>query len=369
MAADPNATTIHPRGNGEVLLALCIFFPIPSTLLVGLRCWVRAKHRVFALDDAVMLVGWMFFMATCGILARSTYAGVGAKDDELNAHLVSDSKRFLFYFEVIYCSSLLFIKGSICITLLRIATQRSHRIIIWATLVFTELSTLAVVIGLFCLCQPLAAFWGEPGKCVDPIVITALAYLISIGAVIADWSCAIVPGFILWKTQMKTATKVSISIVLGLGVLASIITIVRLPTLRYYDIEENYLNNYAEICYWSVVEAGIAIIAGSIPALRRLISKRFQFDITEGQSGTQSAPQYGAFSRGIGNSANATTTKRTLKGISSAVTGEGNWDQLDDSASSRKIYVRTNIEMQTMEPESQRSHASSEDLFHYQNNN
>ncbi|KAF4952448.1 hypothetical protein FSARC_12643 [Fusarium sarcochroum] len=363
MTVDPNATTLQPRGNGHVLLALCILFPILSTLVVGLRCWVRAKHRVFGLDDGVMLLGWMFFMATCGILARSTYAGVGAADDRLNAHMVSDSKRFLFYFEVVYCSSLLFIKGSICITLLRIATQRIHRLIVWATLIFTELSTLTVVIGLFCLCRPLSAFWGEPGTCVSPIVITALAYLISIGAVIADWSCAILPGFILWKTQMKLATKISVSFVLALGVLASIITIVRLPTLRYYDIEKNYLENYAEICYWSVVEAGIAIIGGSIPALRRLISQRFQMDMSKEHSVTQNTAQYGVFSRDHGTGTNLTSTKRTRRGVSSTVTGEGDWNQLDDAGSTRKIYIETDTEMQYTAPESHKSHDSAEDLF------
>lgn len=41
----------------------------------------------------------------------------------------------------------------------------------------------------------------------------------SASSVVTDLVCAILPGFMLYKAQMKTATKISISIVLGLGVL------------------------------------------------------------------------------------------------------------------------------------------------------
>lgn len=82
------------------------------------------------------------------------------------------------------------------------------------------ISTIIVVMGLFTMCRPIQANWDKSaGTCSPPTVITSLSYLVSAAAVATDWVCAILPGFMLYKTQMKTATKVSISIILGLGVL------------------------------------------------------------------------------------------------------------------------------------------------------
>lgn len=50
-----------------------------------------------------------------------------------------------------------------------------------------------------------------------------------------DWISALYPCYIVSKLQMPRRTKITIVFVLGLGILASIATIVRLPYLRYYD--------------------------------------------------------------------------------------------------------------------------------------
>lgn len=174
-------------------------------------------------------------MGVTGVVARGVYSGIGTKDAKLNAMMQSDGRRvrsaqhgkgptdsilqYLWYFQVIYCCSLLFIKGSICAMLLRIAVGRTYRIIIWATLIFSTLSTTVVIIGLFLICRPISAAWGHPGKCSHPVVIASLGYLVSTGALVTDWTCAILPGFMLFKTNMKTSVKILVTIILGLGVL------------------------------------------------------------------------------------------------------------------------------------------------------
>lgn len=43
------------------------------------------------------------------------------------------------------------------------------------------------------------------------------------------------PWFIVARLQMSRRKKVSVMIILGLGILASIATCVRMPYLKYYD--------------------------------------------------------------------------------------------------------------------------------------
>ncbi|KAF5017775.1 hypothetical protein F66182_10272, partial [Fusarium sp. NRRL 66182] len=135
-------------------------------------------------------------------------------------------------------------ESSICVTLLRIAVARSHRIIVWATLTFSLLSTSIVVIGLLVICHPVSAAWGDEGTCAPTVVIASLGYLVSAGAIITDWICAVLPVFMLHKSNMKRATKFSVGIILGLAVLASLCTIIRFPYVKYYTIIPNYLCQY-----------------------------------------------------------------------------------------------------------------------------
>jgi hypothetical protein len=68
-----------------------------------------------------------------------------------------------------------------------------------------------------------------------------LSYLVSVMSLITDWTCSLLPCFVVWNLQMKSRLKASVCGVLALGMVASAATIVRLPYLKYYNIPTNYL--------------------------------------------------------------------------------------------------------------------------------
>ncbi|CAJ0555007.1 Ff.00g135200.m01.CDS01 [Fusarium sp. VM40] len=366
MAIDATVTSVTPTGLGRTLLALTILFLIPTTIVIFLRCWIRLRHKIFGVDDGLMLVGWMLYVSVSGIVIRSTYAGLGTSDSDLNAYLQNDGRKFLWCFQVTYCVSLLFLKSSICATLLRIAVVRLHLIIIWCTLVFAILSTTTVIIGLLVICRPISTAWGHEGTCAPTVVIASLGYLVSTGAVVTDWICAVLPIFMLYKSNMKRATKFSVAIILGLAALASLCTIIRLPYVKYYTIIPNYLYNVANIVIWSIVESGIGIVAGSLPSLRKLVSQRYHFDSTTGNSPVQVTPFSGTNQAIITSHTSSALRSRPNRGAGATGLGggEGDWEQLDGSESSKRIYVKVDLEMQSLDrpTTSRASHRSSEDL-------
>ncbi|KAJ4258191.1 hypothetical protein NW762_008337 [Fusarium torreyae] len=163
---------------------------------------------------------------------------------------------------------------------------------------------------------------------------------------------------------MKRATKFSVGVILGLAALASLCTIIRLPYVKYYTIIPNYLYNVTNIVIWSIVESGIGIVAGSLPSLRKLVSNRFHFDNSTGNSPAQITPFAGT-NRAIITSNSASASRRPNKAGASALgEGEGDWVPLDDTSSSQKIYVKVDLEMQSLErpTTSRASHGSREDL-------
>ena len=115
-------------------------------------------------------------------------------------------------------TSLCCIKSAICVTLTRIAVDRVHRLVAISIIVVTCATSLVGFIGVLTTCQPVAANWNPTlGHCASPEVITDLSYLVSASSILTDWSAAILPIAILWKSQMKTSVKVSVGIILGLG--------------------------------------------------------------------------------------------------------------------------------------------------------
>lgn len=125
--------------------------------------------------------------------------------------------QYVWFFQIFYCAALVFIKASICATLLRIAVMPTHRAIAWATLGMAICSALIVFISLFVLCRPLPATWTGEGSCASPATLAILSYFVSASSLVTDLVCAVLPGFMLYKTQMKLATRVSVTIVLGVG--------------------------------------------------------------------------------------------------------------------------------------------------------
>ncbi|KAF4414964.1 integral membrane PTH11 [Fusarium acutatum] len=353
--------TVDPKGLALVLLVISIFFLIPTAIVITLRCFVRLKYRLFGVDDGLMLIGWLLHVGFSIIGVRAVYAGLGTRDEYLNAYLQIDGRKWMWIGQVFYSLSLTPIKASICVTLLRIAVTKTHRIIVWATLVFTIVTMLYHTIGTFFACMPITANWDDRQKCSVPFLMS-VGYMVSLSAVISDWICAILPIFMLYKSHMRKATKVSVSIILGLGILASLCTIIRLPYLKALSDPQNYLYHVSNIVLWSTLESGFGIIAGCLPSLRKLVSSHFHFDSSAGSSPTHIAPFSGT-GRAVITSQSLSTARRTHRGE----VGD-NWEQLDDAegSSSQKIYVKVDLEMQSLErPEtSGESHGSREDLVH-----
>lgn len=112
-------------------------------------------------------------------------------------------------------------KLSIGLFLLQVVTRQLHRWIIYITMVCSTISgALFFFISIF-QCQPISFAWDkyQPGKCIDLNVAISLTISYSITAVITDLIFAILPGFIIWKLQLKKKTKYFLIPLLAMGCL------------------------------------------------------------------------------------------------------------------------------------------------------
>ena len=66
-------------------------------------------------------------------------------------------------------------------------------------------------------------FWSKysdgNGVCIDEKILPASTYAHSAVSAVGDWTLGLLPIWLIWDLQMGRRTKVSVGILLGLGIL------------------------------------------------------------------------------------------------------------------------------------------------------
>lgn len=125
-------------------------------------------------------------------------------------------------------------KISIGCFLLRISVRRLHTWIIYAAMFISTVACTALFFVTLFQCHPIRFFWEktiEDGTCINNSVIIALAFLYSVFTIIADFTFALLPAFLVWNLQLKMRTKIALIPLLTMGCVASAAVVARLPCL------------------------------------------------------------------------------------------------------------------------------------------
>lgn len=136
-----------------------------------------------------------------------------------------------------YVLDMMFIKVSIGVFLLRIATQKRYRYTIWASIVVVAIWSLVLFFWNLFQCNPIAAQWdytlldNPENHCVSAQAIVNAAYALSVMTILSDWLYALLPIPMVWNVKMTKQAKATVVLVLGLGIFASVATLIRLKFL------------------------------------------------------------------------------------------------------------------------------------------
>ena len=103
-------------------------------------------------------------------------------------------------------------KISIGYFLLRITVRRIDVLLVYGTMLITVLTGAIFFFVTLLQCRPISFFWNrdQEGSCINVEVIIALTYLYSVFSVISDFTCAILPMFLIWKLNMDRRSKIAL---------------------------------------------------------------------------------------------------------------------------------------------------------------
>ncbi|KAG8168497.1 hypothetical protein KVR01_001246 [Diaporthe batatas] len=272
IASEYLADVLEPEKFAAAIFGVTLAFTVLSTNTVGLRAWIRFRKGQFSSDDYLM----------CTALA---------------VNLIHNS-MYLFLWQVFYAINLVFIKTSILTTLKAISKGLRYTYAIWGLIVLVSLLSIAGVITLLAKCRPIQSNWLGNGSCIDSDVFVALSKTAYAFDVLSDLAMATISTLLLWTPQMRFRSKVLTLAALGLGVVASMASLIRTVYADAYSSDDNYLFNTGKIVLWTVVECGIGIIAGSLPMLglfresRRIEKKWEELELQSQVDLTKVAPTH-----------------------------------------------------------------------------
>ncbi|KAI1210079.1 uncharacterized protein F4807DRAFT_467230 [Annulohypoxylon truncatum] len=331
-----------------------VIFIIISVVVVCLRVYVRWTEKSFWWDDATMFAALIIYNVTIGLSCRSVYLGLGTHRADLTEFQEREARKFLAIWLLFYAFCLVLVKGSICMTMLRLTLTMKY--IRWAIYVLLWLSICAFIIsitGSATSCRPFSANWDlrliADGKasCSPVSGVLGITYTSTAITIATDIACAILPGVILWKTQLKLKVKLSVGMLLSFGSFASVCTMIRTPYVKYY-MDDDLIYWLANLVLWSNIENAVGIIAGSLPILQKMIMRRFR---KEGSTATPNSVGLVTFGSAPVKSRNRRVFSNPTDIGYSVTTVQTNhnphdWERLEDDSSSQGIRADFTYEVE-----------------------
>ncbi|KAG5996293.1 hypothetical protein E4U52_006921 [Claviceps spartinae] len=264
------------ESNASSLVITCIAMLVTSWLAVGIRTFTRVfLMKSYQADDILMLIAQAIFTVSCSIQFEGVQSGIGrhnasfTNEDDLVAAIMWQALGV-----AIYILNMMFIKLSIGVFLLRIATQKSY---IWAiriVLVIITLWSIGLFIWNLLQCTPIEKQWDfriTDGQCAGASEVLTAAYALSVMTILTDWFFALIPIPMLWGVKMSTQAKTTVILILSLGIFASIATLIRFRFLTSIERTDDILFRATNASIWSLIEVGVAIIASSLATIRPLL--------------------------------------------------------------------------------------------------
>ncbi|OTA76412.1 hypothetical protein M434DRAFT_38854 [Hypoxylon sp. CO27-5] len=275
---ETNTAPIH--GIGLAIIVTSILFGVISAVVVCLRVYVRWFEKSIWWDDRLMFGGLILYIVNVILACKDVFLGLGDRNENITYSHQVEATKYLVIWTMVSSASLVSVKSSISMTLLRLASTMPHiRCAIYALLALSISSFLLTVISSLTMCHPIEANWDVnlkydgKAKCSSSAVIAGISYTSTSITIATDIACAILPGIILWKTQLRPRTKVMVTLLLSFGSFASVCTMIRASYTNYYSDPE-ILYWIAHIVLWGNIEVGVGLTAGSIPVMQKLIMRR-----------------------------------------------------------------------------------------------
>ncbi|KAF4784547.1 hypothetical protein HER10_EVM0009609 [Colletotrichum scovillei] len=249
-----------------------ITLPVITTFIVFLRCFARwTVARKLWWDDYVTLLalGLLIVLSACGVAICSL--GFGKHYWVIDPNNAKPILQMFYAMQIIYVLVTITAKITICCFYHRVFPSKRSQIAAKAAIVVLIIRGLVVVFLIAFQCVPLTAIWDKSakGQCLN---LTAIGYAGAISGIVEDVVLLIMPIPELLHLQLGLKKKLGLIFMFCLGSFGCIASVVRLKYLVSFANSFDPTWDNADVVSWSGVEVNVAVVCGSLAALRALFN-------------------------------------------------------------------------------------------------
>ncbi|PLN79473.1 hypothetical protein BDW42DRAFT_172895 [Aspergillus taichungensis] len=252
-------------------------FGVLATLTTGLRLYALKLRRVrIGAPEILILVALLIVYIDIAIqYILSFKGGAGRHITEVDPQSVTITLKTILPLEALYGIVMGLVKTSMMLFFMRIfGTKRSFQISVGIVMTIVWLWAISVILETVLLCRPLAFNWDTTipgGTCGDRNGTFVSAGVLNL---VTDLMVMALPVPYIWKLQLSTAKKIALSLVFCMGLLVSVISIVRLSSLMAIDFNDITYSVQMGVM-WTVLEPELAIICANMPLMKTVLARAF----------------------------------------------------------------------------------------------
>ncbi|KAK6532633.1 hypothetical protein TWF281_006814 [Arthrobotrys megalospora] len=286
----------NPQSRGPQLLSIATVFTVVAFITVALRVYTRARiTRYMGWDDWFIMFAMAASIGMYGLQIAAMNAGWYHHIWDVPYDQFVITKKIGLSIQSLYPWILGFMKISILLFYLRLSVSPPFRLVVYITLGFMALYTVASSLAILFQCWPFNTRLGDPtGSCVNFI---ALNYTIASLNIATDVFVYLLSWVMVRHLKVSTGQKLVVLLIFSVGALVCIFSGLRFYYLRDYWNSSDPTWVAYNVSVMSSLEANVAIITSSVPAVKPLIIRLFPHSkffktLQDSVEGT-----YGRFSR------------------------------------------------------------------------
>ncbi|KAF6227534.1 hypothetical protein HO173_012173 [Letharia columbiana] len=285
MSGDGSNSNVYDQTRVPGLYAATITLAVLQTIAVVARFAARRiSAATFWWDDYTIVLALILDFGLCVCYWVPIRICNFGRHTQAYGGPVTEGDLIIFFksqlaLQILYFATACAIKTSLILLYYRlfgvVRWFRSILAVMWLiVLAYFVADTLVAVFE----CSPIAYYWDKAikgGSCIDQ---DAFYRWNGVANLLIDFSILVLPMMMVWRLNLDTRSKITLSGVFLLGTLACVASIVRVWAFNLANFDDfEYTITTAVI--WTVVEQSVGIICACLPTLRPLLSRFGLFTI------------------------------------------------------------------------------------------
>ncbi|KAH8697933.1 hypothetical protein BGW36DRAFT_427869 [Talaromyces proteolyticus] len=270
MTVSSSLTPRDSQGTG-ILIFIWVLSGI-ATLVVMLRIIAKVKIRLFRLDDLVMIAALVICLIASSFSTSAVRFGYGQRSPVPSEDNAIKARQFYLIGQAIMLAGTALGRVAFVLYMLAILGGKIwHRIVLVGLTVLGLVINLVCIIMIFTMCPNVNGNWdcrlGGRNRLIQ--VELSYSYFQSGFNTFIDLYLAIVPTWIFWHLNLKLNIKLSLVVLMSLGLIAMAAALAK--TVQLQQMTQDMLTGTTDLLRWAFLEGYLVITTASLPCLRSLI--------------------------------------------------------------------------------------------------